>query len=78
MNLKILSIFFIIFSLSSYSQDYYRIYFTDKGNQKLKFNNQLYKAILSDLDKKAIERRKINLKTENIIFEKDIPIYKIL
>lgn len=76
MNLKILSIFFIIFSLSSYSQDYYRIYFTDKGNHKLKFNNQLYKAILSDLDKKAIERRKINLKTENIIFEKDIPIYK--
>lgn len=54
----------------------YRIYLKNKGNQTLEYDNALYNSILNDLDEKAIYRRKINLKSDNIISNKDVPIYK--
>lgn len=76
MKLLILIISLVILNISLNAQDLYRIYLKDKGNQVLEYNNDLYNEILSKLDKRAIERRKINLNTDNIIFEKDIPIYE--
>lgn len=54
----------------------YRVFFKDKGNQVLEYNNDLYNDILSSLDNKAIKRRKINLETDTILSYKDIPIYQ--
>lgn len=76
MKLLILIISLVISNISLNAQDLYRIYLKDKGNQVLEYNNDLYNEILSKLDKRAVERRKINLNTDNIIFEKDIPIYE--
>ncbi|MFA7325388.1 MAG: S8 family serine peptidase [Candidatus Kapaibacterium sp.] len=76
MKLIITLISLVIFNISLNAQELYRIYLRDKGNQVLEYNNDLYNDILNKLDKKAVERRKINLKTDNIIFEKDIPIYE--
>lgn len=76
MRIIILSICLVIVNISLNAQNYYRIYLNDKGNQKLEFNNVLYNKILSELDPRAIERRKLNLQSDNIIFEKDIPIYE--
>ena len=75
-NTILILLVFTSLTISSYSADLYRVYLKDKGNQTLEFGNQLYKDILTNLDKKAIERRKINLKTDNILSEKDIPIYE--
>lgn len=76
MKFIILIICLVIFNISLTAQNLYRVYLKDKGNQVLEYNNELYNDILSDLDERAIERRKINLKSDNIIFEKDIPIYE--
>lgn len=76
MKLIITLISLVIFNISLNAQELYRIYLKDKGNQVLEYNNDLYNEILNKLDKRAVERRKINLKTDNIIFEKDIPIYE--
>jgi serine protease AprX len=54
----------------------YRVYFKDKGEQILEYENELYNSILSTLDKKAIERRIINLETDTILSYRDIPIYQ--
>ena len=76
MKLIITLISLVIFNISLNAQELYRIYLKEKGNQVLEYNNDLYNEILNKLDKRAVERRKINLKTDNIIFEKDIPIYE--
>ena len=76
MKIIILIISLVIFNISLNAQNLYRIYLKDKGNQVLEYNNDLYNDILNKLDKRAVERRKINLKTDNILSDKDIPIYE--
>lgn len=76
MKYTTLIILIILISHTSYSKNLYRIYLKDKGNQTLKYHNELYNSILNNLDEKAIYRRKINLKSDNIISNKDVPIYK--
>jgi len=76
MKLLILIISLVILNISLNAQSLYRVYLKDKGNKVLEYNNELYNEILSDLDERAIERRKINLKSDNIISVKDIPIYE--
>jgi hypothetical protein len=75
MKIIILIISLVIFNISLNAQNLYRIYLKDKGNQVLEYNNDLYNDILNKLDKRAVERRKINLKTDNILSDKDIPIW---
>ncbi len=76
MKIIILIISLVILNISLNAQNLYRIYLKDKGNQVLEYNNDLYNEILNNLDKRALERRKINLKSDDIISEKDIPIYE--
>jgi len=72
-----LLLYIILLSTSTVnSQELYRIYFTDKGNQILEFENELYNNILLGLDENAIQRRILNLNSDNILSEKDIPIYE--
>lgn len=58
------------------SMELYRIYFTDKGTQNLEYQNDLYNRILASLDSRAVQRRKLNMNSDNIITNKDIPIYE--
>lgn len=75
-NYKLL-IVLLLFSIPCTSRgELYRIYFNDKGDQILEYNNALYNEILDNLDKKAIQRRKLNSNSENILSDKDIPIYE--
>jgi len=68
----------IIFIISTfnYGQDKYLIYFKDKGiepGSSLNKSSELYKQALDNLNKRAIERRKKNMRDEIITYE-DLPI----
>lgn len=70
------SLLIIIILTTPLQSEKYRVFFTDKGNQVLEYNNDLYNSILDNLDKKAIQRRKINLESDTILSFRDIPIYQ--
>ncbi len=76
MKIFYLSLLIIIILTTPLKSEKYRVFLTDKGNQVLEYNNELYNNILVSLDKKAIQRRKINLESDTILSFRDIPIYQ--
>jgi serine protease AprX len=73
--MKLLILLLLILLQSSYAQQKYFIYFTDKGTETevLTKNSPLYKSALDQLSEKAIERRKKVMDNELIGYE-DIPV----
>lgn len=77
MKITILTLLIILLIIPNLnSQELYRIYFTDKGPQNLVYQNDLYNQIYESLDSRAVQRRKLNMNSDNIITKKDIPIYE--
>lgn len=70
----ILILFFFNFIYNSIAKEYYRIFFIDKGTQKLELNNELYYKTINSLSKKSLERRK-KVNSNNLISYEDVPIY---
>ena len=76
MKIFYISILIILIHCSPLQSEKYRVFFVDKGDQILEYNNELYNSILDNLDKRAIQRRKINLESDTILSFRDIPIYQ--
>ena len=76
---KIIFILLLLFTSTSLAQTKYFIYFKDKGikpTDKLLKEENFYKAAISSLSEKCIERRIKNMDDDNIVTYEDVPINK--
>ena len=74
---KILFILLLLFISASFAQTKYFIYFKDKGiksTDKLLKEENFYKAAISGLSEKCIERRIKNMGDDEIVTYEDVPI----
>jgi len=71
----IIIIFFLNFIYNSVAKEYYRIFFIDKGPEKLELYNELYYKTINSLSKKSLERRK-KISSNNLVTFEDVHIYQ--